>query len=99
MASARLFEAYPQFPPDVPTASLPKISLDKLTSGSDSEANEVFLACRAKGFFLLDLQNEPAGDRLLRDIEALFAITRGVMDLSVEEKTRFERHPPKDLLG
>ena len=99
MASTRLFEAYPQWPGDVPTAILPKISLDKLTSGSETEANEVFLACRAKGFFLLDLQNEPAGDSLLRDIEALFAITRGVMDLSVEEKTKFERHPPLDLLG
>ena len=99
MASTRLFEAYPQWPGDVPTASLPKISLDKLISGSDTEANEVFLACRTKGFFLLDLQNEAVGDRLLRDIEALFAITRGVMDLSVEEKTKFERRPPLDLLG
>lgn len=81
MASARLLEAYPQFPGDVPISSLPNTSLDKLTSGSEAEANKVFDACRAKGFFPLDLQNEPAGDRLLRDIEALFAITRGIMDL------------------
>lgn len=99
MASARLFEAYPQFPGDVPTASLPKISLHKLTSGSEAEANAMFHACRAKGFFLLDLQNEPAGNRLLRDIEALFDITRGVMDLNLEEKTKFKQHPPVDLLG
>lgn len=97
MASARLFEAYPPFPADVPTAILPKISLDKLTSGSEAEANELFHACRTKGFFLLDLQNEPAGDGLLRDIEALFAITREVMDLSLEEKTEYKQHPP--LLG
>ncbi|CAF9931894.1 MAG: hypothetical protein ALECFALPRED_005121 [Alectoria fallacina] len=97
MASSRLFEAYPPFPVDVPTAILPKISLDKLSSGSEAEANELFHACRTKGFFLLDLQNEPAGDGLLRDIEALFAITREVMDLSLEEKTEYKQHPP--LLG
>ena len=99
MASAQVFEAYPQFPLDVPTASLPKISLDKLTAGSEVEAKAMFQACRAKGFFLLDLQNEPAGDRLIGAIEALFAITRGVMDLSLEEKEKYKQHPPSDLLG
>ena len=99
MASVRLFEEYPQFPIDVPTASLPKISLHKLISGSKAEANEVFHACRTKGFFLLDLQNEPAGGRMLRDIEALFGITREVMDLSLEEKSKFNQNPPSDLLG
>ena len=94
MASARLFEAYPQFPEDVPIASLPKISLRKLVSGDEGEAKEVFHACRAEGFFLLDLRNEPAGDKLLRDIEAMFAIAKEVMDLSLEEKTKFNKNPP-----
>ena len=65
MASARLFEAYPQFPKDIVTASLSKISLKKLTSGSETEANELFHVCRTKGFFLIDLQNDPVGDGLL----------------------------------
>ena len=94
-----MFDGYPAFPGDVPSASLPKISFHKLTSGDQAEANKVFHACRAKGFFLLDLQNDPAGEKLLQDIETLFAITKGVMDLTLEEKARFRVNPPSDLLG
>ena len=99
MASTRMFGAYPPFPEDVPTASLPKISFHKLTSGDQAEANKVFQACRANGFFLLDLQNDPAGEKLLQDIETLFAITKGVMDMTLEEKGKYKQNPPADLLG
>ena len=99
MASTRMFDAYPAFPGDVPYANLPKISLHKLTSGDQAQANKVFHACRAKGFFLLDLQNDLAGDKLLQDIGTMFSITKGVMDLTLEEKARFRQNPPTDLLG
>ena len=99
MASEQLFEAYPPFPEDVPIASLPKISLEKLGSESEAEAKEVFPACRTKGFVLLDLQHEPNGERLLKDIGALFSITMEVMALSLEEKTNCKQNPPSTLLG
>ena len=99
MASTRLFDSYPPFPDDIPIASVPKFSLEKLVSGSDTEAKELFHACRTKGFFLLDLQNDPAGRTLHQDIETLFAITQEVMDLSLEEKTKYHRKPPANLCG
>ena len=99
MATKQLFESYPQFPSNVTIASLPKISLSKLISGSEAETSEVFHACRTKGFFLLDLQNEASGKRLLQDIEALFAIAMEVMALSLEEKAQYKQNPPSNLLG
>lgn len=94
-----MFDACPAFPQDVPIADLPKISLHKLTAGDQAEASRVFHACRAKGFFFLDLQNDPAGDKLQQDFEKLFAITKGVMDLTLEEKARFRENIPSDRMG
>jgi hypothetical protein len=99
MASEQLFEAYPPFPGDVPTARLSRFSLKKLVTGNEAEAQEVYQACRTKGFFLLDLQDDSNGEKLLQDIGRLFGITMEVMALGLEEKIQYKSNPPTNLLG
>ena len=99
MASAELFAPYPSFPEDVPTADIAKISLSKLNKGNEVEAQEVYHECRTKGVFLLDLQNDPDGERLLGDIKALYSIVSKVMSLDLEQKIRYSQEPPLNLLG
>ena len=97
--SQRLFEAYPPFPEDVQTASIPKVSLAQLVAGNQDEALGTFRACRTMGFFLLDLKGEANGEKLLHDIDTLFGIVEDVMDLSLEEKIRYKQNPPADYIG
>ena len=39
------------------------------------------------------------GAKLLGDIEKLFGVTKDVMDLSVEEKSKYAIRPPTVLTG
>jgi len=99
MASERLFSAYPPFPVSIPIASIPQISLSKVLANDPIEAQQVFTACRTLGFFLLDLQEEKLGAKLLGDIEKLFGVTKDLMDLSIEEKSKYAIRPPTVLTG
>ena len=99
MASIKLLETYPPFPENLPIAKISEISLARLASGGEVEAEEVFTACRTSGFFLLNLEGNAAGEMLLQDVEALFTIVSEVMDLQPEEKLQYERTPLRDFLG
>ena len=99
MASTKLLNAYPKFPEALRTAKISEINLTGLASGSEVEAQEVFTACRTSGFFLLNLRGNAAGEKLLKDVEAMFGIAREVMDLRTEEKLKYERAPSRDNLG
>ena len=46
MASTQMFEKYPNFPKDVSTACLPKISLNSLALGKQEERSKLFSASR-----------------------------------------------------
>ena len=99
MASTKVFDTYPPFPQDVPTAKIARLSLSKLAAEDGDEASALFEACCSSGFFLLDLQNNPTGESLQQDIEKIFHVAKETMALEVEEKARFKQHPPADLLG
>ena len=91
MASEKLFQQYPSFPEDINCLEIPKISLEKLLSGDQTQADELFHICCDVGFFLLDLKGEENGHSLLQDIESCFGLTKDVFDLEVEEKTKFSQ--------
>lgn len=99
MISEQLFEAYFPFPVDVPTARLSRISLEKPIVLNGADAQEVSQACRTQGFFLLDLEHEPHGEKLLHDIGTLFGIIIEVMALDPGLETEYESNPPTNLLG
>lgn len=89
MASQRLFDALPQFPPNVPTAEVPRISLSRLSSGDSAYAQTVFETCCTTGFFLLDLSGEETGDHMIKEIDAMFAISENAFEIEIEEKSRY----------
>lgn len=99
MVSPQLFESYPAFPKDATVARVAKISLAKLIAGDESESLRMFNACRAVGFFLLDLNDEPVGEAFIQTISAMFGIVKEIFDLSIEEKEKYNMVAPHKLLG
>ena len=70
-----------------------------MASGSEEEASKLFRASRELGFFLLDLRDNAAGEELRKDIEKLFDIAEDVMQLSFEEKSKYNQIYPTKLIG
>lgn len=100
MASAEYFASQPAFPDDLqPIAQMATISLAKLVEGSTSEAEAVLHACRKLGFFLLDLTGDPVGEKLSAEVDAVFEVVRQTMELSTDEKHKFNHDPPRDFRG
>ena len=99
MASAELFKGLPSFPEDVPIAAISRISLSKLVSGNESEAKALLDACRNVGFFLLDLAGDLNGEKMIREVDAMFKVVQNTMHLSLEEKMKYHVDPPRDSLG
>ena len=99
MASTQLFDAVPQFPENVPTAEITKTSLSKLTSEDKAEAKTCFEACRILGFFLLDLDRDSVGERMIKEIDSAFSITKSVHDLPLAEKENYPQISPRKCLG
>ena len=89
MVSQSLFDSLPPFPKDVPTADVPKFSLAKLSSGDSTYARRLFETCRTTGFFLLEMGGEETGDKMIRDIDAMFDISNDIFDLDVKEKSKY----------
>jgi hypothetical protein len=98
MPTPKLFNSVPPFPEDLPTASLRKITLNKVLSGDEVESRELFEACKTHGFFFLDVRGTPAGDSLLELVEKLFAVTKELFGEGKEELTKFTQ-PPPGVLG
>ncbi|KAI9842225.1 MAG: hypothetical protein M1837_007370 [Sclerophora amabilis] len=76
------------FPDDVPTATLPRLSLNKLVNGDCDESERLFEACRDLGFFYLDLEDHEQGMKLLRIVDGIFAKSDALFDMSIEEKQK-----------
>ena len=97
MASPTLFESQPPFPDGIPVADIPKISLRRLVTGDDAEA--MLSACCKLGFFLLDLTGDTLGEKMIKDVDAVFEIARQTMELSTAEKEKYAMDIPRDYLG
>lgn len=99
MASSAEFSRYPEFPADVPSAQLTRISLSKLFVDDVDETKALFESCRSVGFFLLDLSGNDAGEALVRDIDILLELAHLTMALPEEEKMKYHAKPPQKLFG
>ena len=51
--------------------------------------------CRTMGFFLLDLKGDAEGEKLLKDIEAVFAVAKRTFDLDRAEKSKYQQGATK----
>ena len=61
-------DLYPApFPENVPIANLEKISLNKLLTDDEVEAQKLFEVCTSTGFFYLDMMDHPKGRKMWED--------------------------------
>jgi isopenicillin N synthase-like dioxygenase len=99
MASHKSFQAQPPFPDDIPTASMSTISLASLNSGDEAAARGLLTACQELGFFLLDLNGDTLGSKLMEDIDQLFLVGKEVMNLPWPVKEQYLHDAPRSFLG
>jgi isopenicillin N synthase-like dioxygenase len=99
MASGKIFETTPPFPDDVPVAPMYTISLAQLRAGDSSAASDVLRACQELGFFSLDLNQDPVGEEVIREVDTLFAAGKDILNLPDAVKDQFQHDPPKSFLG
>ncbi len=81
-------EKLPEFPTDVATAPLLRLSLLKLADHDPTEIGRFIDACRDLGFFYLHLDGH--GDTIQEQSQRLFNIAEDLFDLSLEEKKKYD---------
>lgn len=94
-----VFADLPDFPDNVPTAPLLRISLQRLLEGDIEEHDRCWKACCDLGFFYLDLRSHSMpleaehkvnGESLLHDADQLFEVMKDFYDLDVQEKVKYD---------
>lgn len=86
-------DSIPDFPSDVPIAELDTISLQTLLESDPAESLKLYEACRASGFFLLNLQGSEEGSELLDGISSLFGLGEKLYDMPLDEKMQYALRP------
>ncbi|MCJ1283109.1 hypothetical protein MMC26_002436 [Xylographa opegraphella] len=99
MPTVEIFDSYPPFPKDVPSAVLPCLSYNELLQGSNKESLALFQACRTDGFFLLDLQGSSEGEALLKCAQRVFDLSKVILELDQETLMKYHFKPPTNLCG
>lgn len=99
MPTEKYFSQSPAFPPDIPLVPLPRASLQRLQSGDEQEAHNLFEACQEWGFFLLNLADAEDGKRVLAHAEKMFDLTSKTFDLDQQTLDEYAYKPPTDLTG
>ena len=89
MPTTKLFADIPPFPDDIPTMSLSRTSLSRLMGGDKAESEGVFRACKADGFFLLDMRHSVKGEELLEQAEKMFGVNKALFEEDEEELPKF----------
>ncbi|KAM3415451.1 hypothetical protein BST61_g8972 [Cercospora zeina] len=81
--------SYPPFPEGLNEIQLKTISLRKIQDADKNEQDLVFEACKAWGFFYLDLSQSEQGEIISRSSEDVARIAEDVMALPMEEKMKY----------
>lgn len=81
----------PPFPDDIDAAPLFSISLGKLQVGDDAEAERLFEASKALGFFYLDMFDPELGEKIICGAEAVNALQDRWWALPNSEKDKYGR--------
>jgi isopenicillin N synthase-like dioxygenase len=80
----------PPFPGDLPVASLPLISLAKLSADDTAESERLFEACLNHGFFLLGLTESDEGRILLENVKGSFEVGKKFFAEDVQTKEEYK---------
>ncbi|KAJ5108515.1 oxidoreductase 2OG-Fe(II) oxygenase family [Penicillium angulare] len=99
MPTPKYFQECPPFPADTPVHDLPTVSFLALKAGDTKESERLYEACRAWGFFLLDLRESEDGKTLLQDAEKMYDLTRETYSLDQSILDEYAYNPPYDLTG
>ncbi|OAA69220.1 oxidoreductase [Akanthomyces lecanii RCEF 1005] len=90
-------DTLPEFPTDVATAPLLRLSLLKLINHDATEIDRFINACCDLGFFYLHLDGP--GDTIQEQSQQMFNIAEGLFDLPLEEKKKFDFSAHKTYFG
>ncbi|KAH6689848.1 oxidoreductase [Plectosphaerella plurivora] len=92
VAGIDMKELYPKpFPDNIPTIELQTVSLAKLLSKDDEEADRIFKILKDPGFFQLDLTDHPQGVELLRDVVECHGLAKKLFTtLPLEQKLQYK---------
>ncbi|KAK3360560.1 hypothetical protein B0T25DRAFT_449582 [Lasiosphaeria hispida] len=92
VAGVDMTDLYPlPFPDDLPTVDLQTVSIAKLLSKDEAEAQRIFSFCRDPGFFLLDLTDHPEGVALLQDAAECARLAKKLFKgLSIDRKREYK---------
>lgn len=88
---------YPLFPDGLPTVKLETFSFAKLEQGDEKLQERLFLACKERGFFYLDLNGSDMSS-MQRDCDDIVRLAEEVFQLPEEEKEKFPMKK-KSLFG
>ena len=92
VAGIDMTDLYPKpFPNDIPTIELQTVSLSKLLSRDDEEAQRIFRILKDPGFFQLDLTDDPQGVEMLRDVVECHQLAKKLFTtLPLEQKLEYK---------
>lgn len=90
---------FPEFPTELPTAHLPRLSLSKLFADDVEESQALFEACRTTGFFAIDLSDHVKGAKLLGTANHVFGIAEEFFNLDDSEKREYSFAPDRPYFG
>lgn len=93
------FKQWPEFPSNVPTANIPKISFKDLQNHDANESANLFDACKNHGHFLLDLRGSKNGEILSKEAGFMMDIGRETLNLDRRILDEFLYKPPKRMVG
>ncbi|KAE8382324.1 hypothetical protein BDV26DRAFT_299709 [Aspergillus bertholletiae] len=80
----------PPFPDNVPIATLPCLSLEKLVARNSGEIQRLVHACEEVGLFYLDLRDVSLASKILGEVDQLFQTAVELFDLPLAEKQAYD---------
>jgi isopenicillin N synthase-like dioxygenase len=87
---AKDFEKEEPFPEGLKIAELETLSLAKILDAENAETKRLFEACKAYGFFYLNLQDSDTGIELLDSAASMFRFSEGLFNLPEDEKAKYD---------
>lgn len=99
MAPITSHHLYPPFPEEVKTAPLVSISLAKLEANDAAESLAFFKASKELGFFYLNMEGSPLGEKIVALSEQLNQVQKEFHNLPNEEKEQYLREKLDPFFG
>lgn len=99
MASTASHHLYPPFPDGVATAPLVSVSLAELEADNVAASEALFKASKELGFFYLDMDGSPLGEKIVLLAEGLNTLQKKFDDLPFAEKDQFSREKLHPFFG